>query len=130
MRLSATVLGSKEPNALAAFYQRLLGWTVVEDEPGWVRLRHPSGDLAPSGLSFAHEPDHVPPDWPGGAGDQQMQVHIDIDIDIDIAVDELAAGVAWAEACGAVAADHQPQPNVRVMLDPAGHPFCLFTGEV
>ena len=87
-----------------------------------------AGDLAPSGLSFAHEPDHVPPDCPGGAGDQQMQVHIDIDI--DIAVDELAAGGAWAEACGAVAADHQPQPNVRVMLDPAGHPFCLFTGEV
>jgi hypothetical protein len=24
-------------------------------------------------------------------------------------------------------ADHQPQDDVRVMLDPAGHPFCLYT---
>ena len=27
-------------------------------------------------------------------------------------------------------AEHQPQDDVRVMLDPAGHPFCLFHGEV
>jgi len=23
----------------------------------------------------------------------------------------------------------QPQADVRVMLDPAGHPFCLYTDE-
>jgi hypothetical protein len=25
-------------------------------------------------------------------------------------------------------AGHQPQPDVRVLLDPAGHPFCLYRG--
>jgi glyoxalase superfamily protein len=31
----------------------------------------------------------------------------------------------WATALGATLAVAQPQDNVRVLLDPAGHPFCL-----
>jgi Glyoxalase-like domain len=38
----------------------------------------------------------------------------------------LAAGVEHALGAGAVLADFQPQDDVRVMLDPAGHPFCLW----
>ena len=30
-----------------------------------------------------------------------------------------------ALALGATLATHQPQESVRVMIDPAGHPFCL-----
>jgi Glyoxalase-like domain len=45
---------------------------------------------------------------------------------LDIAVDDLDAAVAWALAAGADLAEHQPQAGVRVMIDPAGHPFCLF----
>ena len=123
-RISATVLGAADPQALAGFYQLLLGWERPDDEPGWVRLRHPSGDLLPSGLSFQEEADHVPPVWPSASADQQMQVHL------DIAVDDLEEGVEWAVECGATVADFQPQDHVRVMLDPAGHPFCLFHGEV
>jgi hypothetical protein len=123
-RISAAVLGSDDAQTLAGFYQRLLGWERHDDQPGWVRLRHPSGDLLPAGLSFQEEVAHARPVWPASTGDQQMQVHL------DIAVDDLAAGVDWAIECGATPADHQPQPDVRVMLDPAGHPFCLFRGEV
>ncbi len=47
-------------------------------------------------------------------------------VHLDIAVDDLAAGVAHAESLGAELAGHQPQDDVRVLLDPAGHPFCLF----
>jgi Glyoxalase-like domain len=36
-----------------------------------------------------------------------------------------APAVAEAVALGAKVADHQPQDNVRVLFDPAGHPFCL-----
>lgn len=32
---------------------------------------------------------------------------------------------AEAVALGATVAEFQPQANVRVMFDPAGHPFCL-----
>lgn len=117
--LSATVLDAPDPRALAGFYRDLLGWEVAEDEPEWVVLRPPGGG---AGLSFQAEPAHVPPTWPAGPGDQRMQVHL------DLAVDDLAAASERAQALGAVLAEHQPQDDVRVHLDPAGHPFCLFLG--
>lgn len=54
------------------------------------------------------------------AGRQQIMEHL------DIAVSDLAETVAWAVHAGATSADYQPQEDVRVLLDPAGHPFCLF----
>lgn len=116
-RLSATVLGAPDPRALAAFYQRLLGWAVTWEEPDWVTLR-PAPE-AP-GLSFQTETDYVPPAWPAEPGKQQMMMHL------DIWVEDLDAGVAWAREAGATEAAWQPQDGVRVMLDPCGHPFCLF----
>jgi hypothetical protein len=94
---------------------------VVHDEPVTVMLRPPSGGL---GLSFEIEPDYVAPVWPSAPGEQQIMSHI------DIAVDDLEQAVSWAIEAGAWLADHQPQDGVRVMLDPAGHPFCLFSGRV
>jgi catechol 2,3-dioxygenase-like lactoylglutathione lyase family enzyme len=116
-RLSSTVLGTSDPRGLAAFYRELLGWEVRVDSPEWVVLKPQDGA---TGLSFQREDGHVPPSWPSGPGDQQMQAHL------DIAVDDLAAGVARAKSLGASLAAHQPQDDVRVLLDPAGHPFCLF----
>jgi hypothetical protein len=43
----------------------------------------------------------------------------------DFQVDDLDSAVAEAVALGATLAAYQPQENVRVLLDPAGHPFCL-----
>jgi hypothetical protein len=45
---------------------------------------------------------------------------------LDVHVDDLEAAGAHAVRVGAVLADFQPQEDVRVYLDPAGHPFCLF----
>ena len=127
-RVAAAVLGSPNPRALAAFYERLLGWAKVADEPprpgsppedGWVMLRPPTGG---TGLSFQYEPEYVPLSWPAVSGEQQMMMHL------DIAVANLNEGVTWARDKGAALADHQPQEHVRVMLDPDGHPFCLFSG--
>jgi len=41
-------------------------------------------------------------------------------------VDDLDVAGEQAAAAGATLAEFQPQPDVRVYLDPAGHPFCLF----
>jgi hypothetical protein len=41
---------------------------------------------------------------------------------LDIGVRDLAAAVEL----GAALPSHQPQADVRVLLDPAGHPFCLY----
>jgi len=91
MRLSATVLSAPDPSALADFYQRLLGWTVVEREPDWVMLRPPSGG---TGLSFQPEPSYSRPVWPAAPGDQQMMLHL------DIAVEDLEPAVAWPSRRG------------------------------
>jgi catechol 2,3-dioxygenase-like lactoylglutathione lyase family enzyme len=117
-RPTAAVLGSPDARQLADFYHRLLGWPIGANEPDWVTLRSPGGGM---GLSFQTEADHVPPVWPAGPGDQQMMVHLDIE------VDDLATAGAAAVQAGAVLADFQPQDDVRVYLDPAGHPFCLWT---
>ena len=36
---------------------------------------------------------------------------------------DLDAAVAFAIECGARLAEHQPRERVRVLFDPAGHPF-------
>jgi catechol 2,3-dioxygenase-like lactoylglutathione lyase family enzyme len=115
--LTAAVLSTKDPRGLARFYHRLLGWPIGTDDPTWATLR-PAGGGA--GLSFQLEEDHTPPAWPAGPNEQQMQVHLDIE------VDDLAAAVVVATEAGAVLADFQPQQDVRVLIDPAGHPFCLW----
>ena len=117
MVLSGIVLDAPDAQELGAFYQRLLGWQVVQDEPGWMKLGSPDGG---AGLSFQTESDYRRPTWPAGPGDQQMSIHLDIQ------VADLAAAGAHAVAAGAVLADYQPQDDVRVYLDPDGHPFCLF----
>jgi catechol 2,3-dioxygenase-like lactoylglutathione lyase family enzyme len=117
MTLWGIVLDASDARELADFYHRLLGWKVEQDEPGWVKLGSPEGG---PGLSFQTEDAYVRPTWPAGPGDQQMSIHL------DIKVDDMDAAGAHAIAEGAVLAEHQPQDDVRVYLDPAGHPFCFF----
>jgi catechol 2,3-dioxygenase-like lactoylglutathione lyase family enzyme len=117
MTITGVVLGAPDARKLAAFYERLLGWPRKADEPDWVQLANPDGG---TGLSFQTEEGYVRPVWPHGPGDQQMMVHL------DIRVDDLAEASAHATACGAEPAAFQPQADVRVHLDPAGHPFCLW----
>jgi Glyoxalase-like domain len=52
-----------------------------------------------------------------------MMIHLDIE------VDDLEAAGAHAVAAGATLAAYQPQHDVRVYLDPAGHPFCLWVRD-
>jgi catechol 2,3-dioxygenase-like lactoylglutathione lyase family enzyme len=119
MTLTASVLDAPDPRALAEFYHRLLGWPIGTEEPDWVTLRPTDGG---TGLSFQTERIHARPTWPAEPGQQQMQLHLDIE------VDDLEAAGAHAVAAGAVLAEFQPQEDVRVYLDPAGHPFCLWVG--
>lgn len=120
MALTSIVLDAPDANELAAFYRGLLGWEVRTDEPGWVTLTAPGGG---AGLAFQTERRYLRPTWPAGPGDQQMMTHLDIE------VDDLVTAGAHATACGATLAEFQPQDNVRVYLDPAGHPFCLWVED-
>ena len=68
-------------------------------------------------------PDHVPPDWPGGAA---QQVHLDFHVEDPHAAHEqamrLGARLLQAGDLGA-GEGHQ------VYADPAGHPFCIGWGH-
>lgn len=120
LRLKGVVLDAPDARELAAFYVHLLGWAVDQDEGDWMTLTPSEGG---AGLSFQTEAAYVRPVWPAGPGDPQMSIHL------DIAVDDLDQASAHAVNVGATLADFQPQDDVRVFLDPAGHPFCLFTNE-
>jgi catechol 2,3-dioxygenase-like lactoylglutathione lyase family enzyme len=126
--VTSVTIGAPAPRALAAFYAQLLGWTVTATEParpgmppedGWAQIRPPTGEDGPR-LSFEYEAKFTRPVWPATDGGQNATQHL------DIAVGDLDETVRWAIAAGAVLAAVQPQEDVRVMLDPAGHPFCLF----
>jgi len=123
MRFSGPVLGSHDPIRLAEFYEKLMGWPIVEregeapGEQGWALIRSEEARIK---LEFQYEPFHQPAVWPPIDGEQQMQIHL------DIGVPDLAEGVAWALEAGAREAGYQPQDDVRVMTDPDGHVFCLF----
>jgi catechol 2,3-dioxygenase-like lactoylglutathione lyase family enzyme len=116
-RVVGVTLNSPTPSALAHFYAELLGWNVTNDEGTWVELPNPDGGI---GINFHHDDYYQRPVWPSEPGKQIMQVHL------EIKVDDLEAGAAHAQACGATLAEFQPQEDVRVHLDPDGHPFCIF----
>lgn len=116
-RLRGPVLDAADAVGLARFYSALLGWPVTRSEASWAVLEEPGGELK---VECQGSADYVPPVWPTAVGAPQQQVHL------DLAVDDLDAAVAYAVSAGATVAAYQPQDDVRVLLDPAGHPFCLF----
>ena len=119
LRLTTVNMNAADVGALARFYRDLLGWQITTEEPDWVILRNPAGGVA---LSFETDREYRRPVWPSRPSEQLMMMHLDIQ------VDDLEAAGAHAEACGATLAEYQPQQGVRVYLDPAGHPFCLWVG--
>jgi hypothetical protein len=119
LTISTVNIGAPEPRLLADFYCALLGGEVARDEGDDVWVRLPNGQIP---LAFQRE-QFTPPAWPAGPGDQHMMIHL------EVMVDDLPSAVEHALACGARLAEFQPQDDVRVCLDPAGHPFCLWLGE-
>ena len=115
-----TVIGTPDPRGLARFYGEVLGWRIHSDEEDWATIAPAQGRVY---LGFQLEADHVRPEWPAGPGQQQMQMHLDIE------VSDLEAATAAAVRLGGAVAQHQPQAGVHVLIDPAGHPFCLYLGD-
>ena len=114
------VLEAPDARALARFYAELLGWEIAKSDPGESAIGPADGVAY---LAFQTSPDYVRPVWPNREGSQQMMMHLDFE------VSDLEAAVAHALEIGAQEAAPQPQTNVRVLLDPAGHPFCLYVDD-
>jgi hypothetical protein len=105
-----------DPSGLARFYSDLLDWPIGHEEPGTAILAAPEGPIY---IVFQQAEGYVPPVWPPVDGSQRTMMHFDFQ------VGDLESSVAEALELGATLAESQPQDNVRVLLDPAGHPFCL-----
>ena len=111
--------GEAEP--MARFYEGLLGFEIRELGPRWAQLFDPNGDVH---INIGSQPWYQPPTWPENQGEQTKMFHFEVQ------VENLEAAVARAIQLGGTEAPWQP-PNrnrdrLRVMLDPAGHPLCLF----
>jgi catechol 2,3-dioxygenase-like lactoylglutathione lyase family enzyme len=111
-----TAVEAPDPGELARFYAELLDWPVVHEEPGTAVLAAPEGSIY---VVFQQASDYQAPIWPPADGEQRPMMHFDFQ------VGDLESAVAEAVGLGATVASTQPQENVRVLLDPAGHPFCL-----
>jgi predicted enzyme related to lactoylglutathione lyase len=111
-----TAIEAPDPGVLARFYSGLLGWTISHEEPGTTVLAASGGSVF---VVFQQAAGYRAPVWPPADGQQRAMMHFDFQ------VADLDAAVAEAVDLGATVATYQPQDNVRVLLDPAGHPFCL-----
>ncbi len=122
MYLGAIVLDSDNAEELAAFYHKLLGWTKecqnFEGEK-WFIVK--SSLKKSTSLVFQQVDNYEKPTWPASKGLQQQMLHIDFYVEHA----DFERKIQHALACGATLAETQFTANWKVLLDPAGHPFCI-----
>ena len=131
-RIAQTVLDTGDARRLAEFYRLLFGLAYREgDEPppagepdprgaDWLVLRNPGGIQ----LAFQQVEDYAPPTW--GEPTRPQMLHLDTVVD---SVEQLHRQRERAEELGArVMHDRvdDPEEPLLVLVDPAGHPFCIF----
>ncbi len=125
-RWTGVCLDCRDGDELARFYEALLGWAITaSDGRGWYQLSPPDGGV---GINIQAEPWYEPPTWPEQRGQQHKMMHFEVE------VTDLEAAIQRVLDAGGHIAEHQPPDRdpsrLRVMLDPANHPFCLFvSGE-
>jgi hypothetical protein len=126
IRWVGVAIDCADAGPVARFYERLLGFVMGDfDPPQWAQLWDPAGGVH---LNIQGETWYEPPTWPERAGEQAKMVHFEVE------VEDLDAAVHTALEAGGTEATWQPPDRnperIRIMLDPAGHPLCLFlSGE-
>ena len=120
IKMYSFTLDCTSPLELAKFYGELLKWEIPFHDKDWACVAPPGTHQGTyPGIMFQRNPDYKPPVWPDKPEAQQQMAHM------DFAVNNLEKAVEHAVHCGAAIADEQFSEDWRVMLDPAGHPFCL-----
>ena len=92
--------------------KKVKGGLLVDSHEGLLK----GGDSGPA-LGLGKVEDYEPPAWPNPHGSKQFHLDLAAD-DIDVETERLVG-------LGARLADPQPGETWRVLLDPAGHPFCV-----
>ena len=108
------------PDDAAKFYAALLKWEIPFHDEEWACVSAPGTEQGMyPGIMFQRNPEYEPPVWPEEPEAQQQMAHL------DFAVNDLDEAVRHAVQCGAAIANEQFSEDWKVMIDPAGHPFCL-----
>jgi len=114
--IGAVTLDSDNPKALADFYRKLLGWERYHDDGEYIYISPGERSMQ---LIFQENADYQRPAWPTEREKQQQMIHL------DFYTDDLEKEVKRAIEYGAKLAEVQYSDGWRVMIDPAGHPFCI-----
>lgn len=119
MKLRAIVLDSDNFRELAEFYVKLLGGTLQRCTKDYAAVVFPKSDII---YYFQTAANYSPPVWPEEVNKQQQMIHM------DYVTGNVEQAVEHALSCGASLAPTQFLDNSTVLLDPAGHPFCIGLG--
>jgi catechol 2,3-dioxygenase-like lactoylglutathione lyase family enzyme len=122
MRWVGVAIDCADAGPVARFYERLLGFEVGDFQPPqWAQLWDPAGGVH---LNIQGDTRYEPPTWPEKPGEQGKMLHFEVE------VDDLEAAIVTALEAGGTEAPWQPpdrdRERIRIMLDPAGHPLCVF----
>jgi catechol 2,3-dioxygenase-like lactoylglutathione lyase family enzyme len=112
-RVGMITIDAPDASVLARFYADLLDLEVMHDGDGYAMI----GREGTTPIGFGTDPDLTPPSWPDHG---RKQFHL------DVAATDPSATVARALELGASRPDDQPGGDRwTVLIDPAGHPFCV-----
>lgn len=109
----------RQPTPSVAFVQAVAvpttgdWWEVASSTDDYAMLTGPDDSPA---LGLGRLDDYRAPSWPDTG---RKQFHL------DLAIDDVDAMADRAVELGATLVDPQPGDTWKVLLDPAGHPFCL-----
>jgi catechol 2,3-dioxygenase-like lactoylglutathione lyase family enzyme len=127
------VLDTTDARGLAEFYRELLGLRYRPgDEPpapgqpdpagrDWLVLLDPAGRR---GVAFQQVAELAPATWPDGPRPQQLHLDLTVPTAADLDVQHDRAMSLGARLLFDRSGD--PDEQLRVYADPAGHPFCIF----
>ncbi len=110
--LQMITLDCAEVRPLAEFWSALLEWDVTHQQDEYAMLTGPG-----VALGIGQVEDYRSPDWPNENGGKQFH--------FDLGCEDIAASETRCVELGATVPDDQRGETWRVLLDPAGHPFCL-----
>jgi hypothetical protein len=115
VRLAAFTVDCADPGEMGRFYAAVLDLPLVKISEKTVVVGEKGQRPF---LAFTQVENYRPPSWPDD--DLPKQAHL------ELGVDDLDTAQAEIIALGARLAPLQAHPDrFRVLLDPAGHPFCI-----
>jgi hypothetical protein len=114
MEIGAVIVDCQDAAPMAAFYEKACGGEIIRHDGDSIWMK-----VAGTIVIFREVDGYRAPTWP--VPDVPMQVHL------DFFVNDLDEAAALLQKFGATAPEHQPhhKDGLVVLLDPAGHPFCI-----